>query len=530
MKRIIVTFLIMLVHNSVYSQSTTVDRRAYDKTEYVFNVGDTIMFFPLNPEYNGTYKSGYTCFYDIKCMKSGVKPKYRFAVNGEKVTPNEEIESQYFYVKSINNASFNSDNKLYFSAILERVNDHSQVCFAYPASLKKEPKESIIHTWAVLDKSEAKYIGGRNSLVIPFLNKKYIDWLFSLEGKVVIMRSTYSTTDEEFTMLNFANGESKSKLLNSIGTSREFAVRKVQFLSLGNELFYSHPYVVIFDSIDSQTYSIPASYFVGNCNKRFVIRGEFKNLFARHFTRSDLLLERLRTEAPNRDSLIGKSYYFDKSNYYYKQEGKWIDKKTSLMDKDRTLYSLSNGYYKCIGFDFFREPGNYLDYYSQYVIFEDNYGIRFIFPVTTSHKTINSSYEKIDFTKVFESKEEKELKELKEEQKEQDKKRLIAKYGEDVGFAIWVGKCTEERYNKLCKKYGKKKAGWMARRIYDIGWTYDEFCEAKNPIVKFECVYTHENRYAYYEVYRYGGDSSPTYITFKNSVIISIDDYMNYDF
>jgi hypothetical protein len=120
----------------------------------------------------------------------------------------------------------------------------------------------------------------------------------------------------------------------------------------------------------------------------------------------------------------------------------------------------------------------------------------------------------------------KEEKDRKEAQEEANKKRLIAKYGEDVGFAIWVGKCTEERYAALCKKYGKKKAGWMARRIYDIGWTYNEFCEAKNPIVKFECVHTYENRYAYYEVYNYGG----TYITFKNSVIVSISDYMGSDF
>ena len=124
------------------------------------------------------------------------------------------------------------------------------------------------------------------------------------------------------------------------------------------------------------------------------------------------------------------------------------------------------------------------------------------------------------------SKEAKESEDRKKAKDESEKKRLIAKYGEDVGFAIWVGKCTEERYATLCKKYGKKKAGWMARRIYEVGWSYDEFCEAKNPIVKFECVHTYENRYAYYEVFDYGG----TYITFKNSVIVSISDYPNSNF
>ena len=38
-----------------------------------------------------------------------------------------------------------------------------------------------------------------------------------------------------------------------------------------------------------------------------------------------------------------------------------------MIDNNK-LYSLSNGYYKCIGIDFYRKPDNFLDYYSQYVI------------------------------------------------------------------------------------------------------------------------------------------------------------------
>lgn len=132
----------------------------------------------------------------------------------------------------------------------------------------------------------------------------------------------------------------------------------------------------------------------------------------------------------------------------------------------------------------------------------------------------------IKFTKVFELKETYDAKKQAKADKEKEEKRLKAKYGEWLGVALSDGRCTEERYLSLCKKYGKKKAERMARRIYEVGWTYDEFCEAKNPIVKFECVHTYESRYAYYEVYNYGG----SYITFKNSVIVGISDYMDSDF
>lgn len=200
-----------------------------------------------------------------------------------------------------------------------------------------------------------------------------------------------------------------------------------------------------------------------------------------------------------------------------------IRSKIIAVDNQNELYNLTDGYYKCVGFD----------------CFPDKYSMSFLLTVPylkiaqesvshfLRHSNIrNTADEYVNFTKAFMPKADKEEKDRKEAQDEANKKRLIAKYGEDVGFAIWVGKCTEERYAALCKKYGKKKAGWMARRIYDIGWTYNEFCEAKNPIVKFECVHTYEDRYAYYEVYNYGG----TYITFKNSVIVSISDYMGSDF
>ena len=164
-------------------------------------------------------------------------------------------------------------------------------------------------------------------------------------------------------------------------------------------------------------------------------------------------------------------------------------------------------------------------FYTYCAIFEDENGTRFTFPASFVYEKYGIT-QNIKFFNVFMSKEAKESEDRKRAEDESEKKRLLAKYGEDVGYAIWEGRCTEERYATLCKKYGKKKAGWMARRIYDIGWTYNEFLEARSPLVKLECIHTYEKKSAYYEVYDYGG----TYITFKNGVIVSKSNYPSSNF
>ena len=52
------------------------------------------------------------------------------------------------------------------------------------------------------------------------------------------------------------------------------------------------------------------------------------------------------------------------------------------------------------------------------------------------------------------------------------------KYGDDVAMALTYDNCSEERYLKLKKKYGYKKALNMCRKLLQIGWTYDEVKEA----------------------------------------------------
>ncbi len=145
MKKFGFLFLFLLVAYAASAQ--IIDNKRVNTTiEYIFSVGDTIKFFPVNPNYSGEYSTDYPCFYDMECLESGVKPKYRFAKNKKKLTPTEEIEGSYFYVKNICGYEFKKNNNLFFGAILERLSDQAQMCIAIPADMKKEPKESILHS------------------------------------------------------------------------------------------------------------------------------------------------------------------------------------------------------------------------------------------------------------------------------------------------------------------------------------------------------------------------------------------------
>ena len=68
----------------------------------------------------------------------------------------------------------------------------------------------------------------------------------------------------------------------------------------------------------------------------------------------------------------------------------------------------------------------------------------------------------------------------------------------------------------------------MASGMIDVGWTFSEVMESVGKEY-FECVHTHKNRYAYWEVYQYK-KYTPSYVTFRNNVVVGISDYMSTDY
>lgn len=528
MRRVDVLLFLIFMSFTLFAQSKRIfDRRASKNIDYLLHVGDTIRFFPSNPDYAGSFSQDYTCFYDIICLEKGIKPKYRFAANKQNFTPKTEIENAYFYVKELCSVEFVTKNKLAYSAVLERLSDHVQILFAFPQDLTKDI--SIINSWVVKGESLG-YHQAINSLVIPYLPKWFIDEMNRLKGKTLLLKKYYDRDLEDYQMLQAANGESKanrlSSILSKIREGDSFIVGKMNFISLGGDLTYQQPFLSITDPRDDYMYRIPVCHFAGNSNKLYIIRGEIENLPKRHFVEKESYIASLKEKEPRLDSLIGNTYYFDTNNYDYKDVRGNIRSRIRPVDSLDDYYTLNDGYYKCVGFDCF--PDQYSkSFFSYCAIFEDNTGKRFTFPVSIENRSFGRN-DNMSFTKLFMPKTEKEERDRRKAQDDKELERLETKYGVEVGSSIFFGLCTEDRYASLCKKYGKKKAGLMASRKYEVGWTYTEFNEVRRPYEKFECIHSNKNKFGTIEVYKYG--STPTYIMFQNGRIESISNFYDSDF
>ena len=357
MRKLGILSLFILLSSISFGQSTIKDRRINKNAEYLLHVGDTIMFFPINPDYSGGYTTDYPCFYDVKCLESGIKSKYRFAANKQKLTPKSEIENTYFYVKKICDIDFNKKNKLAYSAILERVSDHIEICLAFPLDLTKE-KESILNSWLVRPETSGIYRTVRASNVIPYLEKRYIDGIKYLEGKKIVFKQYYYRDQEDYGMLTFVNGDTKSNRLVNVHTpdvkvGTDLVAGKMDFISWDNKLVYSQPYLSVTYPADADMFRIPVTHYAGNSNKLYVIKGEIENLVRRHFIEKDNYMASLKETGPKMDSLIGRVYYFSTNEYHYKEVKGNINRNIKPVDKPDEFFALADGYYKCVGFDFF---------------------------------------------------------------------------------------------------------------------------------------------------------------------------------
>lgn len=121
-------------------------------------------------------------------------------------------------------------------------------------------------------------------------------------------------------------------------------------------------------------YRVPVSYFAGNSNILFVIRGMMENIATRHFMEKRPYIKNLREKGPKMDSLIGKTYYFNPNDVYYKNEKKSVDREVTFIEDLQKPYDIKEGFYKCVGFGYFPRPAYLLPFYDYYPIFEDNVG------------------------------------------------------------------------------------------------------------------------------------------------------------
>lgn len=397
--------------------------------------------------------------------------------------------------------------------------------------MKKEPQESVLHSWIKHHAESSFSMFGKDCLVIPYLTKHLLDEMKNLEGRIIYLSKKYDKDEEDYLLLQFANTEGRVKHLSSTSVGHEFIAGKVTYLQTSNALIYSHLYIPIRDLEDSVTYNIPVTHFVGNCKSEVVMREKEENMFTKHFTDKEKSLSKARERVAELDTLIGKTYYFG-YNYDYDTNRSDYKVETLCLDDNRSRYNLTYGYYKCVGLEWLHTSSWTESVYAYYAILEDSVGTRFQFPARSMRvKFGNRDYpdhrDLKGFTDIFipKAKQDNFLRRKAAEEAEVD--AMIAKYEakyKDKGLAIAlaVGSCKEERYLQLRKKYGAKKAALMARKLYEIGWSYEEVKESIGNDY-FVCVHTYENQLGYYERYQHR-KYEPTFLTFRNGTLISISD------
>lgn len=451
---------------------------------YTFDryVGDTILFYPLNPLYNGEYDRYYSCFYDQKALKSGFKAKYRFhynkVLNG---TDNNEIEGHYFKVLQIvKDDNILKKKKLCYLAELLRIDNGEHLYLALPRYLDKISSTSLTHCFFVND-------GGHYYVNIPFRTKKLIDELLSLNNKTVILTKPFSKEKANdynwYLPIKFANTENKVDTLTSIVKGATFTLKTPQFVSLGTPLVFKQLYMSVYCNNLKSSYNIPITYFVGNANRNIIQHYE-NNFITEHFK--------------SKEEIISSSSF---------------DGRIPLdlqLDKGKEFYIDAKGFYKLVNIDFY--PLHSLNSYS--CLIESRSGHQEIVSIDYMQKNA-----------IPASVKENEIRQKQQEAKaNEEHKRLIKRKYPMIYRWILGGDITEEKVKQLYKKYGKSKAESMVMHLPEVGWTRKEVSEAMYGC-KLVNHSTYENSYGFYEINTYQiYDNSYTVVTLRNGRVVSVSD------
>lgn len=488
--------------------------RARRVSNYIPTVGDTVAFYPLNNYYKGNVIQAYSCFYNYECIKKGFKDKFRFKSNANGYTPISEISDVYMRVEQVL-PSYEYKKAKYFVVSFTRIVDGEQIILAIPYSMKGVPANAIERYW--LHNEYLPFFS------IPFYTKAFLTHFKQMVNEEVVFYRKYNTDTELYDMLEFANKSNDVGNLN-VYRGKKYTILNLGFLSTSSSLIYPNLYCTIQDT-EKKVYYVPITYFVGNAKLDYLMSKKMENLFEDHFKRTIVLENKIKsfTSQSEEGKLIKKFSGKEVSL-------SWIELRTSMFRDygyeirktiDDKPYSIRNGNYKCLGFQY-KIP--YIETnrdFELYALLEDSMGVRFLFPaIKFNNGIIDCNFDDIFVLKSEADEYEKKLK-SEIDDLEEKVKYYTKKYDERAANGIVYNGCTEEKYITLRKKYGAQKAGYMANKQFKIGWTYEEVKEAVNGGY-FELLNTYENKYSYYEYYQYR-KYYPKYVLFENGKVVSIN-------
>lgn len=347
--------------------------RARRVSNYIPTVGDTIAFYPLNNYYKGNVIQAYSCFYNYECIKKGFKDKFRFKSNANGYTPISEISDVYMRVEQVL-PSYEYKKAKYFVVSFTRIVDGEQIILAIPYSMKGVPANAIERYW--LHNEYLPFFS------IPFYTKAFLTHFKQMVNEEVVFYRKYNTDTELYDMLEFANKSNDVGNLN-VYRGKKYTILNLGFLSTSSSLIYPNLYCTIQDT-EKKVYYVPITYFVGNAKLDYLMSKKMENLFEDHFKRTIVLENKIKsfTSESEEGKLIKKFSGKEVSL-------SWIELRTSMFRDygyeirktiDDKPYSIRNGNYKCLGFQY-KIP--YIETnrdFELYALLEDSMGVRFLFP------------------------------------------------------------------------------------------------------------------------------------------------------
>lgn len=491
---------------------------------YIPKDGESFIFYPVSSEAQNSIV-GFDCFYSTdlahKNGKFKIKPKFRFKADINELTPFSEIEGHKFTMLSstIENKDEKKVEKKACILFLQR-EDGERVFLRIPYVRHNEDNKL---TWAMALQFKA---GGNKlnyKICVPCCPTKSLEDAKSyFTGEKIMLFSRSRANQEKARELL----EKQSEFLGGYIPQDMFSTRGYDLFcdSIGfrdvQSYFFKQP--IAYCRYEDRNVLIPVFEYRGVGNSIYGEGFSISNFFERRTDIYNHLVGHNNYHAKTL-SLPGKRLRYDGTEYAKLDYEKC--KQIKYWQKDQTYFLKKQTAYLCERIDLSNE---YAHHFGMCAIMTDSLGNKFQIPL----ELIDLRDGQNSFTNhKFELEEEylartnswKERKAAEEAALDEAIAKYTSKYKDrSLAIVLAVGKCSEERYLKLRKKYGAKKAGLMARGLYEIGWGYDEVKEAIGDGY-FECVHTYENQLGYYERYQHR-KYEPTFLVFKNGTLISISD------
>lgn len=448
-----------------------------DALGYVPKKGEIIMFYPVASS-TKALTGGYDCFYDAeKVLRNGkvkAKDDYRFMPSDNGLTPFSEIEGHKFQMifSDIENEDKKIDKK-YFIILFER-EDKKQVLLRLPAKRRKE--SSCLTQSMVLhfeNNGEHKYV-----LSIPCCPLKSYNYIKeNFEGDTISnFNRTSNSQKKEYQLLmshiRFMGGFFSERFTHKMGY--QYICDSIAFSNI-ETLHYMQP--IAFCRYGELYVKIPLFDFRSAGG---MIYGDGYDISKMFEKKADVFNHLLYKENVN-DSIfkiVGKNIHVtDKSTYVEN----FNSNNCAYNLDDYSKYEIkADSIYFCEKIDIYTPTIDWNLCLAAYM--KDSRGNHF------QIKLNNFSFIKGHSNKrgVFELEDDyiKGIEQWEKSKKETEAKKdsiynyYKNKYGDDVASVLTYNNCSEERYLKLKKKYGKKKSLYMCRKILQIGWTLYEVKEA----------------------------------------------------